>query len=215
MSGLILFGRDDHPDVRRVAVTLLSHLLPFERQHIPSEQLRKVAPTDGAPLLQIAPGQFLFDPQVMLEYVEAGLDDSTRLMPANPRDRVAIGHVDSVARQAIFRADEILSDWARSESRSEPRSPRPSPHDIRLRRCLAWLEEHLYGEWLIGERMTAADVSAAVAVGFIEAEVPSIIDMRAYPKLKALATRAEVLPCFERAHYLGFEAVREAAIRVA
>ena len=40
MSGLILFGRDDHPDVRRVAVTLLSHLLPFERQHIPSEQLR-------------------------------------------------------------------------------------------------------------------------------------------------------------------------------
>ena len=215
MSGLILFGRDDHPDVRRVAVTLLHHLLPFERQHIPSEQLRKVAPTDGTPLMQITAGQFLFDVQVMLEYAEAGFDDSCRLMPANPRDRVAIGHVDSVSRQAIYRADEILFHWARSELRNEKRDPQPAPHTRRLQRCLAWLEEHLYGEWLIGERMTAADVSTAVAIGFIEAEVASVIDTRAYPKLKALAGRCEALPCFERAHYMGFEAVNEAVIRVA
>ena len=85
----------------------------------------------------------------------------------------------------------------------------------RVRRCLAWLEEHLYDEWLMGERMTAADVSTAVTLAFIEAEVASVIDTRPYPKLKALAGRCEALPCFERAHYMGIRSVREAAIRVA
>ena len=62
--------------------------------------------------------------------------------------------------------------------------------------ALQLLEEALGADWLVGERLTHADIMAAVMVSFIRFTEPDEWPSERFPKLEALTRRLEQTPAF-------------------
>jgi glutathione S-transferase len=66
---------------------------------------------------------------------------------------------------------------------------------------LGALETRCTGEWLVGDHIGMADITAAVTVSFVRVMLPEAVPGGLYPKLYALTERCEKLPAFQ-AHKL-------------
>ena len=62
--------------------------------------------------------------------------------------------------------------------------------------ALQLLEDALGADWLVGERLTHADIMAAVMVSFIRFTEPDEWPSERFPKLEALTRRLEQTPAF-------------------
>jgi glutathione S-transferase len=68
-----------------------------------------------------------------------------------------------------------------------------------LARTLAFLDASADGGWMVGDRMTQADVTLACLVFYLGLRVPGGFDRAKYAALAAIADRCEALPAFQSA----------------
>jgi len=196
-----LIGMLDSPYVRRVAISLKLFGLPFEHRPVSVfrhfEEFRRINPLVKAPSLVCDDGVVLTDSSLILDYLEPLAAADRRLMPPGGAPRRQALQLLGVALTACEKAVQIVY-----ERQLRPPEKQHQPWLDRIGLQLLSACDALEAAaaqahpWLLGERLSQADVSVAVAWRFVQFTVADLIPADACPALSAWSARAESLPEF-------------------
>jgi glutathione S-transferase len=198
---MVLIGMLDSPYVRRCAVSLKLMGVAFEHRAVSvfrhMDEFRKVNPVIKAPSFVCDDGTVLMDSTLILDYVEATLPESRRLMPqALPARQQAL----RVLGLALAATDKTVSIVYEHDRRPPEKLHQPWLDRVVTQANTAFAElEAIVAKarpWLGGERMNAADVMVACSWRFSRLHNSSDIPASRYPALVAFSARAEALPEF-------------------
>ncbi len=165
-----LIGRYLSPFVRRTAATLGLYGIAFESvglQHTGDDapKLRQINPLGRVPALVLDNGDVIVESSVIIDYLDREVGPERSLTPAGGDARTQVLTLTSVATGAVEKAIATVY-----ESRFRPEEKRHAPW---VERCTeqaqggyAHLNEKLTGDWLVGDKMTQADVTTAVCWQF-------------------------------------------------
>lgn len=197
----ILVGLFDSPFVRRVAVTMHLYGMPFERRVLSVfgdfEGVLASNPLGKVPALELAPGDVLFDSQMILDWLDEQAGDAVRLTPAAGDDRRRV--LRTVAVGLGLAEKSVALNFERNR-RAE--ALRDADTIARIERqigsALDWLEDRAAagGDWLELDRMTQADVTTAAACKHVMRRHPHLWDAATRPALAALSQRMEATEAF-------------------
>ncbi|HTZ77999.1 MAG TPA: glutathione S-transferase family protein, partial [Stellaceae bacterium] len=201
---MILVGMLDSPFVRRVAVTLQHYELPFTREVLSTfgdfDRMLETNPLGKVPALRLDDGSVLVDSSVILDHLDGMVPEKEALMSRAGAARLAVQRVVAVALGLAEKSVEYRGETVRRPP--EKRVPELVQRiERQIASALAWLEARAEREWLVGSRMTQADVTAAIAVTFLRHKNPELIPAGRHPRLEALAARLEALPEFQAAPF--------------
>jgi glutathione S-transferase len=200
---MLLIGQFDSPFVRRVAVALHHHAMPYE--HRPwsvwahAAEIATYNPLRRVPVLVMNDGQSLIESGAILDALDDMVDDDGRLLPKDgPLRRAGL----RVCALATGLADKAVSLFYEGVLRREHRST------IWTDRCteqitatMDLLEKEAGGAggpfWF--GRISHADVAVTCALRFLREAHPQLWKEGAHPALSALAGRCEAMPSFQSA----------------
>jgi glutathione S-transferase len=200
-----LIGYLDSPFVRRVAISM--QFLDIEYQHRELsifrdfDEFRTINPTVKVPTLVLDDGQVLIDSTLIINYLERQLAGRS-LMPEDPDDFVAATQHTGVALVAMEKVAQLIYE---TSHRPDDRQHKPWIERLaqQLEGAVDLMEAAVAANvaaghtWLLGETLTQADISIAVAWRFI-LHIDSVkLDPGDYPSLSAFSRRAEALPEFQ------------------
>jgi glutathione S-transferase len=199
-----LVGQYDSPFVRRTAIALHHHGIAFERVVLSVfrdfEAMLEINPLGKVPTLLLPDGQALFDSKAIIEYLDAEAPEDRRLTPLVPAERVRMLQFEAVG---IGLAEKIV-EFNVETSRRTPGTSDPA-WTARLERqigsALAWLDSRMVSDFLVGGRLTRADLAVAVAATFLINRQPQLYGDGRYPALEAHRTACETLSVFHAAAY--------------
>jgi glutathione S-transferase len=207
---MILIGMFDSPFVRRVAISMDVLGLSFEHRNWSTgrdaAQIRAYNPLGRVPTLVLDSEEVLFESSAVLDHLDQTVGPAHALLPASGAQR-------RQALQLIALASGV-GDKAVSMVYERVYRPEDKRHAPWLERCsvqidsaLTALEAHCLlregHDWLVGERMTQADITVACCCTFAADAVP--FDLAPYPVLAARVARYEALDLFKRFR-VGFDA---------
>lgn len=201
---MLLIGMFDSPYVRRVAIGM--NLCAIAFKHAPwsvgadFERIRKFNPLVRVPTLVLDSGEVLLESAALLDYLDELVGPQRALLPRAGRERRSALKLMALASGA--------ADKGREQVYERAFRPADKRHDPWLARCrtqmhgaLGELERHASergaGRWLIGERLTHADITLVCAFTFLCDALNANQNGLTYPALGALAERCEALPEFQ------------------
>lgn len=199
-----LIGMFDSPFVRPVAVSAKLLGVPFE--HInwsvgkDFDRIRQYNPLGRVPTLVLDDGEVLVECSAMLDYLDDLVGPERALLPRTGAERRAALRLMSIATGAAEKAREQLVErvFRPEEKRHEPWQERCR---TQMHGALAELERYVAQkrdeQWLVGGRLTQADVSVSCIFTFLTEAVPATLKPTDYPKLGAHVARVEALPEFQ------------------
>ena len=197
-----LIGMLDSPFVRRVAVTAQFLEIPYEHNPLSIfksyDDFRKINPLVKVPTLVCDDGEMLVESTLIIDYFESFHAGGKSLMPKNEADSIRALRTIGAALVAMEKVVAII--YERTQRPKElQHAPWLKRVDQQLRSALDVLEAIVGdgSEWLIGDEITQADITTAVAWRFMQYSVPRRISPDDYPGLAAFSTRAEALPEFQ------------------
>lgn len=208
---MILYGQYDSPFVRRAAVALHHYGFDFEREVLSVFQnfdiMLTINPLGKVPALQLDDGEMIYDSRAIIEYLDSIADPDRRLSPGVENDAL---------RRAMFRIEAVGIGLAEKtyERGIEFSRRAPGKHDpewiARLERqiltALAWIEDNVRLEWMVGDRMTRADLAVVIATTYLSEKLPDLYDRHRFSKLEIHRERCESLWPFCAAAYSAVEA---------
>jgi glutathione S-transferase len=198
----MLIGMFDSPFVRRVAVSMKLLGIGFEHRNWSVgrdfDRIRAYNPLGRVPTLVTDDGETLIDSAAILDHLDELAGPTRALLPGQGAPRraalrlmaIAVGAAEKGALQVyehVFRPSE---KW------HEPWLERLH---VQVDGALAELERNCAarpGRWLIGERLTQADISVSCATTFLDGALSAAPRPEQYPALHALVSRCESLPEF-------------------
>ena len=198
---MILIGMLDSPYVRRCAVSMALMGVKFEHRslsvfrNIP--ELSRINPVIKAPTLVADDGTVLMDSTLILDHVESTLPPQKRLMPVDPATRLAALRVHGLALAATDKGVTIVY-----EMEGRPAEKHHAPYLDRARGQIQAALDELEAivskgrPWMVGDRMTAADVVTACMWRFMNLRDFTAIPEAKFPAIAALSRRLEALPEF-------------------
>ncbi|MDE3210227.1 MAG: glutathione S-transferase [Pseudomonadota bacterium] len=197
-----LIGMLDSPFVRRTAISLQMLGLPFEHRSLSVfrdyDEFRRINPLVKAPTLICDDGTQLIDSSLIIDYAESTVAANRRLLPVETAPRRDALRWIGLALLAAEKAVQIVYERKRPDNfLYQPWLQRVGEQ---LRSAGVALEREvgdLPAGWLQGEKPGQADITVAVAWGFIQLVVPEIMVAADYPTLTAFSARAEQLPAFQ------------------
>jgi len=168
---MILWGLMDSPFVRRAALALRFHGVPYDRRALSVlsdfDALSQTNPLGRAPALSLDDGRILTDSHAIVEWLEA---TQPRHLTAGPD---ALPDMLAMEATAIGLAEKTV---ARS---AELRRPAPDKTaldriDRQIAQTLSWLDARADGDWLFEGRVTRADLALACATTYIAEKHPAL-----------------------------------------
>jgi glutathione S-transferase len=173
---MLLIGMFDSPYVRRVAIGMKLCGIAFEHASwsvgAEFERIAKYNPLVRVPTLVLDSGEVLLESAALLDYLDELVGPQRALLPrAGPERRSALKLMALASGAADKGRDQIYERAFR---------PADKRHD----------------RWLIGERLTHADITLACAFTFLCDALNANQNGLTYPALGALAQRCEALPEF-------------------
>lgn len=214
---MILIGKIDSPYVRRVALSMTFLGFEFERRDwsVGPDQarIREHNPLGRSPTLILDSGEVLVESGAMLDYFDELAGAEKALLPAKGEARrhalQYMALATGAAEKGLARVYE--QSFRPAELRHQPwldrvdgqRSDALKELD---RRCAARAGQ----DWLIGNRMTQADITVACVYTFLNDCVGEQQFAKHYPALDARVARCEALPEF-KAHRAPFFDPRQAS----
>jgi glutathione S-transferase len=195
-----LVGMLDSPFVRRVAISM--HMLDLGYEHNPLsifrtyDEFRQLNPLVKVPTLICDDGEMLVDSTLIIDYVESLAGRS--LMPTDPTQRLAALQLAGVSLVAMEKvAQRIYELKVRPEEfQYGPWLERVNEQLVSAIDAMEAAATDLDSSWLLGEQITQADISTAVAWRFVNYAAPVIAEQADRPALTAFSARAELLPEF-------------------
>jgi glutathione S-transferase len=201
----LLIGMFDSPFVRRVAISMTLLDLPFEHRNWSVgkdfDRIREHNPLGRVPVLVPDGGEALIESAMILEHLDDVVGPGRALMPPPGADRRDALRILAFATGAVEKALQIVMERV---FRPEPIRHAPFIERCRtqMRGALGELDKVCAAaadrEWLIGTRMTQADITIGCFVTYLHEAVPEPLD--AYPALRARVARYEALPVFQQFH---------------
>jgi glutathione S-transferase len=201
---MMLIGMFDSPFVRRVAISIKLFNIPFEHANWSVgkdfAQIRKYNPLGRVPTLVLDDGATLIESAAILDYLDELAGADRALLPrAGVRRRaalklmaIAIGAAEKgvlMVYERVFRDESMRSETWLNRCRTQ------------VHGALLELDTHCAqlaaGEWLVGDHMTQADITAACIFTFLCDALPLTIESAPYPNLRILVARCEALPQFQ------------------
>jgi glutathione S-transferase len=164
------------------------------------ELIRQFNPLGRVPVLVLPDGEALIDSTAILDFIDESVGPERALLPRSGRERrealrilaIALG----AAEKGVLQLYEVLF------------RPEEKRHDSWVERCrsqmhgaLAELDRLVQagtGEWLLGDRMTQADVTTACVFTFLSDALNVGRSWVIYPGLSALSSRCEELAQFSK-----------------
>jgi glutathione S-transferase len=201
---MLLIGMLDSPFVRRVAVTLKLFGLPFEHGNWSVgrdfDRIREYNPLGRVPTLVLDDGEKLMESAAILDYLDELVGPERALLARSGPDRRQALKLMAMATGAAEKG--VLQLY---ENAFRPESKR---HEPWLERCRAqvgaslgaidrYLGERGVSQWLVGKRMTQADITVACAFTFLNDALRVAADPVMFASLSTLAARCESLPAFQ------------------
>ncbi len=184
---------------RRVGVTLNLLNIPFE--HLPfhayrePERVAAFSPMKRVPALQLDDGQVLIDSGAIVDYLDSLVPAERRLMPAGGPERVRAMQLTSYATACYDKlaryCDELM---LRPESHRLPHLQ--AGYVAQMQAGFGMLNEACGEPWLLGERISQADVMSVIAFQSAAAVVPQAVNDDAFPQLARVAQHAMQLAAF-------------------
>ena len=202
---MILIGMFDSPFVRRVAVSMRLLDIPFEHRNwsVGKDQaeIRRYNPLGRVPALVLEDGETLIESSAILDYLDDFAGPARALLPGSGADRRLALKLMAIAAGA---ADKGVAQVYEGVFRPEEKR-----HEPWVERCRSQMDEGLaelnrYASgldgngWLLGTRMTQADITVATATTFLHEALG--LDAARYPALMRQVARCEALPAFREIH---------------
>jgi len=201
---MLLIGMFDSPFVRRVAITLKLLDLPFEHANWSVgrdfDRIREYNPLGRVPTLVIGRNESLFESSAILEYIDELVGPERALMPRSGADRRLALNLMAMATGAAEKG--VLQVY---EGVFRPEAKRHQPWLDRLRTqmnaSLAAIDRYIgergVSQWLVGKRMSQADITAVCAFTFCNDALRVAADPVMFQSLSTLAARCEAMPAFQ------------------
>jgi glutathione S-transferase len=201
---MILIGRLLSPFVRRVQVTL--NLLGLECERKPYgtathvDEIGAVNPLRRIPALVLDDGETLIDSAAILDYLDELAGPNKALVPASGKERRKVLKLAALAAGATEKAVIVFYEKTRR------------PDDKIWEEWVEKCSEQILGGldaieaaapadgWLIGDKMTQADITSAVVVDFVNIVLPDLIGEDDYPRLDNLVARLNECEEFSSTH---------------
>lgn len=197
---MILIGRYLSPFVRRVGTTLKLYGIPFEHRPMlafgdDKPKIREWNPVARVPTLLPDDGEPLVDSSAILDFLDEQVGPARALTPPSGPDRRRVLKRVAVALGAVEKA--VLTVY---EVRFRPEAIRHAPWvDMcggQARDGFRWLDRESDAEWLAGDHMTQADVTAVCAYDFVRVANPDLFATFECPRLDALSARLNARDAF-------------------
>jgi glutathione S-transferase len=199
---MILIGMFDSPFVRRVAVSMNLLDLPFEHRKWSVgkdfELIRQFNPLGRVPALVREDGEALIDSSAILDFLDESVGPELALLPPSGPERRDALRITAIALGAAEKGVAQLYEKAfrPEEKRHEPWVERCRAQTHGALAELDRLAQARASEWLVGGRLSQADVTAGCVFTFLCDAVAISRPAAAYPGLSALSSRCEALPAF-------------------
>jgi glutathione S-transferase len=216
---MLLIGMYDSPYVRRVAISMKLCEIAFEHADwsvgADFERIRQHNPLVRVPTLVLDDGEVLTDSAALLDYLDELVGPQRALLPRVGRERRTALKLMAIAMGAADKAREQVYERAfrPPERRHEPWLARCR---TQMHGALAQLERHASergsGRWLVGERLTQADITVVCGFTFLTEALALSAQAAPYPGLRALSARCEALPEFESSYGAASPPKSEAAL---
>ena len=199
---MILIGMFDSPFVRRVAVSMNVLGLAFEHRNWSVgrdfELIRQFNPLGRVPTLVLPDGEALIESSAILDFLNEGADPERALIPYSGIDRrealTILAIATGAAEKGVTQVYETV--FRPQEKRYQPWMERCNTQMHAGLTELNRLAQVRVGEWLIGNRMTEADITTTCVYTFLLDALTLSRAPVAYPALAAIAERCEALPEF-------------------
>jgi len=201
---MLLIGMFDSPFVRRVAITMKLLELPFEHGNWSVgkdfERIRNYNPLGRVPTLVTNEGEHLFESSAILDHLdELAGPDRALLPPAGPERRRAL----NLMAMATGAAEKGILQVYERVFRPEVKRHQPWVDRCRLQMSssLAAIDRYVgergVAQWLVGKRMTQADITVVCAFTFLNDALRVAEDEVMFQSLALLAARCEAMPVFQ------------------
>jgi len=199
---MILIGMFDSPFVRRVAVSMKLLQMPFEHRNWSVgkdfELIRQFNPLGRVPALVLTDGDTLIESATILDFLDETVGFERALLPRSGEPRREALRIIAIA---VGGAEKGVLQVYETAFRPPEKRYRPWVErcHTQTHAALAELDRICQvrgGEWLIGNRITQADITASCAYSFLSEALDINRDEVVYPALGALAARCEALPEF-------------------
>lgn len=192
----------DSPFVRRVAVTLKLLDLPFEHANWSVgrdfARIGEYNPLGRVPTLVLASGEKLFESSAILDYLDELVGVDRALLPRSGPDRRQALNLMAMATGAAEKGVGQLYERAfrPEEKRHQPWVDRLA---LQMSASLAAIDRYMgarQAQWLVGKRMTQADITVVCAFTFLNDALRIAADPAMFQSLGTLAARCEAMPAF-------------------
>jgi glutathione S-transferase len=188
---MLLIGMFDSPFVRRVAVTMKLLEMPFEHANWSIgrdfDRIREYNPLGRVPTLVTREGEKLMESSAILDYLDERAGPDRALLPRFGPDR----------RQAL----NLMAMATGAAEKGKRHQPWVDRCRIQMGGSLAAIDRYLgergVSQWLVGKRMTQADITAACVFTFLNDTLKVAADPVMFQSLATLAARCESLPAFQ------------------
>lgn len=198
---MLLIGRNMSPFTRRVAVTLGMLDLEFESQSLTAwnnlDEVRRLNPVGRIPALVLEGGEVLVDSAAILDYLDELAGPDRALMPPTGKLRRDALRLTAVAVGAMEKAGQMRWEMAMRPP-EKIHEPWVAHNRGQVRSALEWLESQVQGPWMLGERLTQADISTAVACEFLPLVDDTLFTPSAYPHLEGILTKMREYAAFAK-----------------
>lgn len=204
---ITVVGRDLSPFVRRVRVSLLLLGIAHEQNGLATttdlERIRAINPLARVPALLLEGDEPpLVDSWAILDHIDAVAGPARALVPPAGAARRAVLRLVALGTGVMEKGVQSFYERTRRPEEKQ-HAPWRDHCDAQVAGGLAALDaaaltaESLGQPHLTGERLTQADVTAAVALDFIRFTGGYLAPAGSYPSLEALAARLATLPAFQ------------------
>jgi glutathione S-transferase len=201
---MLLIGMFDSPFVRRVAISMKLLEVPFEHANWSVgkdfDRIREYNPLSRVPTLVLDDGESLIESSAILDHIDELVGPERALLPVSGADRRRALNLMAMATGA---AEKGLQQNFERLFRPEEKRHEPWVERCRLQMSASlsaldrYLGERGVSRWLVGNRMTQADITAVCVFTYLNDTLRIAADPAMYQSLGTLVARCEALPVFQ------------------
>jgi glutathione S-transferase len=197
---MILIGQYDSPFVRRVAVTLHTYRIPFDRQpysvfgDMPIIRLHN--PLVRVPILVLDDKEMLIDSNAIIDHLDELVGRKSRaLVPDSGLERRKVLQLTMLAHGISEKVLCLFLDRYFNDANA-----RSKDYDARLvsqiEAGLESLNDHVQDHWFFGDRISHADIMTGCMISHLALRLPELWPAEKYKKLHEFSLRCEANKAF-------------------
>ena len=196
-----LYGGFGSPFTRRVGTTLLLYNLKHEhlvlRANVPEEleQLKKFNPLARVPALETDDGMALVDSVTILDYLDRLVGPDGALTPSTGAVRTQMLSLIGIAAGAVEKSVSCYYEEGVNAKRPADKIYRPWVDKMyeQTKDGLEAIESMVKGPWIMGNKITQADVSLVCFLDFIVKHIPETSHQINCPNLEKISKKANLM----------------------